>query len=97
MCYSKLSSLLNSPSHDVRAFFRCSTKSGCKISANRTKYQIYLSISEMPPNFCDEVTKDSASRAKALLAFLLGDSPQISFSNRNVGGSRVFAVDNPEL
>ena len=51
MCYSKLSSLLNSPSHDVRASCERSTKSGCKGSANRMKYQIYLSISEMPPTF----------------------------------------------
>ena len=51
MCYSKLSSLLNSPSHDVRVPRGRSTKSGCKGSANRTKYQIYLSISEMLPTF----------------------------------------------
>ena len=51
MCYSKLSSLLNSPSHDVRTLFQCPTKSGCKGSANRMKYQIYLSISEMPLTF----------------------------------------------
>ena len=66
MCYSKLSSLLNSPSHDVRAFFKGSTKSGCKDSANRAKMQIYLRFSEVPPIFwaCKASTKVSANRTK---------------------------------
>ena len=51
MCYSKLSSLLNSPSHDVRTLFQCPTKSGCKDSANREKMQIFLRFSEVPPIF----------------------------------------------
>ena len=51
MCYSKLSSLLNSPSHDVRASHERPTKSGCKDSANRAKMQIYLRFSEVQPIF----------------------------------------------
>ena len=42
-------------------FWAC--EASTKVSAIRTKHQIYLSISEMQPNFCDEVTKDSATDA----------------------------------
>ena len=40
--------------------------SGCKDSANRMKYQIYLGISEVQPIFCvrEAVTKISGNRTK---------------------------------
>jgi len=46
--------------------------SGCKDSANRTKYQIYLGISEAQPIFCvrEAVTKIVQPNEKAnLFAF----------------------------
>ncbi len=55
--------------------------SGCKDSANRMKYQIYLRFSEVQPIFCvrEAVTKISGNRTKKQIYLRFSEVQPIFF------------------